>query len=205
VFKNKPAHAGYIQGKEVMGGLSFRKVYLRPGQSRVYTVIMGVTDSSGAIPGIIAKFNRPRKVSLALAENKTFWSALSRGVNFITHDDNFDNWLRWVNIQPTLRKIFGCSFLPDFDYGKGGRGWRDLWQDCLGLVLNDPAKVRSALVNNFCGVKIDGSNATIIGKAAGEFVADRNKYQPGMDGPRRMASSDPGFIYSRNRGYRHPV
>jgi len=41
-----------------------------------------------------------------------------------------------VAIQPTLRKIFGCSFLPDFDYGKGGRGWRDLWQDCLGLILS---------------------------------------------------------------------
>ncbi|MDP2927749.1 MAG: cellobiose phosphorylase, partial [Candidatus Omnitrophota bacterium] len=78
------------------------------------------------------------------------------------------------NIRPALRKIFGCSFLPDFDYGKGGRGWRDHWQDCLGLILNNPQSVRQLLINNFCGVKIDGSNATIIGKKPGEFIADRN-------------------------------
>ena len=73
-----------------------------------------------------------------------------------------------------MRRIFGCSFLPDFDYGKGGRGWRDLWQDCLGLILNNPREVRQLLINNFAGVRIDGSNATIIGKRHGEFVADRN-------------------------------
>jgi len=79
-----------------------------------------------------------------------------------------------VNIQPYLRKIFGCSFLPDFDYGKGGRGWRDLWQDCLGLILNNPEQARSILLNNFSGVRINGTNATIVGKNPGEFIADRN-------------------------------
>lgn len=78
-------------------------------------------------------------------------------------------------IQPLLRRIFGCSFLPDFDYGKGGMGWRDLWQDSLSLILNDPGKVRPLLINNFSGVRIDGSNATIIGKKTGEFIADRNR------------------------------
>jgi cellobiose phosphorylase len=174
VFGKAPEGEDYIQGKEVMGGLGFARVSLRPGQSRVYTVLMGITDDRKAIPGIIAKFNRAEKISLALEKNKRFWSGLSRGIDFSTRDEGFDNWTRWVNIQPTLRNIFGCSFLPDFDYGKGGRGWRDLWQDCLGLILSDPARVRALLVNNFGGVKIDGSNATIIGKSAGEFIADRD-------------------------------
>jgi cellobiose phosphorylase len=95
-------------------------------------------------------------------------------LDILSGNKHFDNWLRWVNIQPILRKIFGCSFLPDFDYGKGGRGWRDLWQDCLGLILNNPQSVRQLLINNFCGVKIDGSNATIIGKNSREFISDRN-------------------------------
>ena len=56
----------------------------------------------------------------------------------------------------------------------GGRGWRDLWQDCLGLILNNPQAVRALLISNFCGIKIDGSNATIIGNKPGEFIADRN-------------------------------
>ncbi|MCX5669603.1 MAG: hypothetical protein NTX89_05815 [Candidatus Omnitrophica bacterium] len=44
----------------------------------------------------------------------------------------------------------------------------------MGLILNNPQAVRSLLINSFCGVKIDGSNATIIGKKPGEFIADRN-------------------------------
>ena len=85
-----------------------------------------------------------------------------------------DLWLRWVGIQPHLRKIFGNSFLPDFDYGRGGRGWRDLWQDALALLLTSPAETREMLIHNFGGVRIDGSNATVIRGDNHEFVADRN-------------------------------
>ncbi|MBC7960586.1 MAG: cellobiose phosphorylase, partial [Vallitaleaceae bacterium] len=88
--------------------------------------------------------------------------------------DGFSNWMKWIEIQPVLRKIYGCSFLPYHDYGKGGRGWRDLWQDCLSLILLEPEEVKGLLINNFGGVRIDGSNATIIGSKPGEFLADRN-------------------------------
>ncbi|MBF0490350.1 MAG: cellobiose phosphorylase, partial [Candidatus Omnitrophica bacterium] len=57
---------------------------------------------------------------------------------------------------------------------KGGKGWRDIWQDLLSLILIEPHLVRENLLNNFAGVRIDGSNATIIGTKPGEFLADRN-------------------------------
>lgn len=82
--------------------------------------------------------------------------------------------MKWVTIQPVLRRLYGNSFLPYHDYGRGGRGWRDLWQDCLALLIMEPAEVRSLLLNNYAGVRIDGSNATIIGQQPGEFIADRN-------------------------------
>lgn len=174
VFGKMVSHPASIQGKEVMGGLGFRKVSLGPGKVKVYTLVMGITEDAGRINRLVARFNSPDKVSVSLRKTRDHWRALSRLIDISTRSGDFDNWLRWVNIQPALRKIFGCSFLPDHDYGKGGRGWRDLWQDCLGLILSEPEKVRPLLVNNFRGVKIDGSNATIIGKAPGEFIADRN-------------------------------
>ena len=82
--------------------------------------------------------------------------------------------MHWVNFQPMLRRIYGCSFLPHHDYGKGGRGWRDLWQDCLALLIMEPEQVRQMLIDNFGGVRFDGTNATIIGSKQGEFIADRN-------------------------------
>jgi cellobiose phosphorylase len=95
-------------------------------------------------------------------------------VDFHTGDIAYDNFLKWVSFQPFLRSLFGCSFLPHHDYGRGGRGWRDLWQDCLSLLIMDPGDVRGNIINNTAGIRVDGSNATIIGSRPGEFVADRN-------------------------------
>lgn len=82
--------------------------------------------------------------------------------------------MKWVSFQPFLRRLFGCSFLPHHDYGRGGRGWRDLWQDCLSLLLMNPQNVGAMIEKNYGGVRIDGTNATIIGDGDGNFIADRN-------------------------------
>ncbi len=175
VFNNiLPTKNKNIQGKEALGGLRFKACALKPKQSNSYIVIMGIINDKSRISAILAKFNTKAKVKEALEENKTHWQKKSSSIQVKTNDSDFDNWLRWVNTQPALRKIFGCSYLPDFDYGKGGKGWRDLWQDCLSLILSNPKEVRPLLINNFAGVRIDGSNATIIGKNPGEFIADRN-------------------------------
>ena len=169
-----PQKKAHIQGREVMGALRFRSITLTPGQCRSYIIIMGITEDKSGIKSIINKFNSLDKIEDSLKRTQGFWVSASEQIKISTADSDFDNWFRWVSIQPSLRKIFGCSFLPDFDYGKGGRGWRDLWQDCLGLILSSPKEARSILVNNFSGARIDGSNATIIGKGEGEFISDRN-------------------------------
>ena len=174
VLNNLLPDKSNIQGKEPMGALRFKEIVLGPGSSCFYIILMGITENPREISRILNRFNTNEKVENALKRTKSFWLNKSASVKTESADADFDNWLSWVNIQPVLRKIFGCSFLPDFDYGKGGRGWRDLWQDCLGLLLSDPKQVRSLLLNNFRGVRIDGSNATIVGKKPGEFIADRN-------------------------------
>jgi cellobiose phosphorylase len=175
VFNNiLPDESAPIQGKEAMGGLRFRTVTLKSGQSRSYMILMGMVEDKNQIPKIIRRFNSLKEVKDALETTQEFWRERSSQISISSGNADFDNWFRWVNIQPTLRRIFGNSFLPDFDYGRGGRGWRDLWQDCLGLILNHPQEVRKLLINNFSGVRIDGSNATIIGKSPGEFISDRN-------------------------------
>ena len=40
--------------------------------------------------------------------------------------------------------------------------------------LLNPEGVREMVVDNYGGVRIDGTNATIIGEKKGEFIADRN-------------------------------
>ena len=168
-----PTKCGF-QGREPMGALRFRRMTLNAHESFSFVIAMGIAKNRRDIDVIVNRFSDTQKVAESFFLTKSYWKEKSEAISVKTKDFDFDNWLRWVSIQPVLRKIYGCSFLPDFDYGKGGRGWRDLWQDCLGLILSGSKDVRRLLIANFGGVRPDGTNATIIGKNPGEFIADRN-------------------------------
>lgn len=164
----------HYHGKPAIGALRFRSLSLAPRQKAHYTLMLGIADKESKLDEWLKKFGSPAKAEAALKENKSAWAQKVKAISFRTQDESFNDWIQWVALQPTLRKLFGNSFLPDFDYGRGGRGWRDLWQDCLALLLTSPQEARTLLLNNFEGIRIDGSNATVIGVGAGEFVADRN-------------------------------
>lgn len=162
-----------IEGKEALGGLRFENVALLPETSITFTIIMGATRHPEEIADIVSAYASEEQVEQALREVRAYWQE-KVNVTYRTGDRNFDNYMHWVSFQPILRRIYGCSFLPHHDYGKGGRGWRDLWQDCLALLIMNPDGVRRMLLDNFGGVRMDGTNATIIGSKQGEFIADRN-------------------------------
>ena len=164
----------YIEGYEAVGAIRFINARLMSGESISYTIIMGVCDSIDDTDKYIENYGSLKKFKLELEHNKTWWDKKLSALSFGTSDKKFDLWMKWVELQPILRRIYGCSFLPHHDYGRGGRGWRDLWQDCLALLILEPNNVRELLFNNYEGVRFDGSNATIIGVKPGEFIADRN-------------------------------
>lgn len=174
----------YADGYEVMGGIRFAKKTLAPGEKAVYLLFLGVDDASeetgalaehaaGLTKAAVEAFGTAEKTEKELQRTTNYWRQ-ENNISFHTGDAAFDNYMKWVSFQPVLRRIYGCSFLPHHDYGKGGRGWRDLWQDQLALLMMNPTTVGEMLLNNYCGVRMDGSNATIIGSKPGEFVADRN-------------------------------
>lgn len=156
----------FTEGYEAMGALRFPKLLLKPGKSYKYILLLSY-DSEGM------QYLDPFMADKAFEEMKKYWKK-QKTVMVSTGNPDFDGWMTWVGIQPFLRRIYGCSFLPYHDYGRGGRGWRDLWQDCLALILMNPESVRNDLLGFFAGVRIDGTNATIIGNQPGEFKADRN-------------------------------
>lgn len=157
----------HLDGYETVGALVFPECCLKAGEEAKFLICMGIDHAEAAKCFLWADWQA------SLEKTKYYWRE-QVNVRFHTRDKRRDSYLCWIAFQPLLRRIYGCSFLPHHDYGKGGRGWRDLWQDCLSLLLMNPANVREMLLSNFGGVRMDGSNATIIGAKAGEFVADRN-------------------------------
>ncbi len=179
-FKSAPFK---VDGKETIGALKFKDVCLKPSESVCFQIAIGTfvgskdTDfnEEGSADFIAAKdaIFSPDSAGKAFEAAKEYWENITN-IHVKTGDKNFDNFMEWIAFQPQLRRIYGCSFLPHHDYGRGGRGWRDLWQDCLALLLTDPDGVRKMILDNFRGVRLDGTNATIIGDKPGEFKADRN-------------------------------
>ncbi|MDE6847667.1 MAG: cellobiose phosphorylase [Lachnospiraceae bacterium] len=175
VIENYPGvpAKGCIDGKEAMGGLKFATTVLLPGEHTSFTILLGATENPEEITEIVNAYRTAEQTESAFTKTKDYWQE-KVNIAYHTGSKEFDNFMRWVSFQPILRRIYGCSFLPHHDYGKGGRGWRDLWQDCLALLLMSPEGVRQMLLDNYGGVRMDGTNATIIGAKQGEFIADRN-------------------------------
>lgn len=165
---------GHVEGYEAMGALRFQEVVLDSQEEVTFFITMSIGESKEALEQRIMEYSQEGKVAKLLEDTKEYWKKKVT-TQYQTADPDFDFWMRWVCFQPLLRRIFGCSFLPHHDYGHGGRGWRDLWQDSLSLLMLEPEHVRELLVSYFGGVRVDGSNATIIGAKPGEFIADRNK------------------------------
>ena len=162
-------------GMEAVGAIRFKETSLAPKETKGYIIISGITENKDSTLKCVERYGSRKKIEKALDENFKYWSEKVDKISFTTGDKDFHKWMHWVALQPILRRIYGNSFLPHFDYGKGGRGWRDLWQDCLALIIQNPYEIRDSLVANFGGVRLDGSNATIIEKGLGKFSADRNK------------------------------
>lgn len=170
----RPVPAGYkMNGCEALGGIRFGKLTLAPGEDKTYLIVLGYGSSREELEKTAGKFLSKKVCMASLEATKAYWEE-KINVAYKTGAKDFDAWMHWVNFQPILRRIYGCSFLPHHDYGRGGRGWRDLWQDCLALLIMNPSGVRDMLISNFGGVRADGTNATIIGMKQGEFIADRN-------------------------------
>ena len=170
----KGVKPGYkTAGGETMGASVFAEKTLAEGEEVVYITIAGITDNTTPDTPKSLEYKDLYDVLKTFEKTKEYWE--SKAVLKVeTGDKTFDGFMRFVSFQPELRRIFGCSFLPHHDYGRGGKGFRDLWQDCLALVLFNPKLTSDLLYNNFKGLRVDGTNATIIGDKPGEFKADRN-------------------------------
>jgi len=163
-----------VNGFEALGALTFKPVDLEPGQSYSVVIISGVFKNEEEVSRAFSQLGSVDKFNTELENTRKYWVDQVNTVDCNTGNKDYNNWMKWVSLQPILRRIYGCSFLPYHDYGRGGRGWRDLWQDCLALLLMEPQNVRGLLLSNFLGVRFDGTNATIIGSEPGSFLADRN-------------------------------
>ncbi len=162
-----------IDGYETMGGIEFDTLTIQPNDSVTLYIGLGAANDEATLLSFQSLLN-PKAFNEALSVSKAYWANEVHKIGFKIENEAISNYLGFVQLQPILRRFFGNSYMPHHDYGKGGKGWRDLWQDLLALIMYQDDTVKETLINNFAGIRVDGTNATIIGKQLGEFKADRN-------------------------------
>lgn len=163
-----------LNGYEAIGAICFEPFWLQPGDTLTFLVMIGIHEEESTFMADFVKYQSLDQFEKGLKEVQHDFQTYVSGLSFQWVNPDVSKQLSWVTLQPLLRRVYGNSFLPHHDYGRGGKGWRDLWQDLLALIFHHDAEVKTLLLNNFAGVRLDGSNATIIGDKPGEFKADRN-------------------------------
>lgn len=161
-------------GYEVMGAIGFEDIILKPNEEATLIFTLGIAKNLKETKNF-KKYLEIKNVEKSFEAVKQSFDEMIAPLEFMMVDSQTTELLKWVSLQPILRRYYGNSYLPHHDYGHGGRGWRDLWQDLLSLIMYNDQSVKNLLYNNFAGIRVDGSNATIIGDKPGEFKADRNQ------------------------------
>lgn len=94
---------------ECIGAMRFAKVRLAPGEKKEYIICAGITEKEN-FNKEFEKYNSKEKVEAAWKQNEEHWNGEADKIKFQGNSDKFDGWLRWVSIQPVLRKYMVVHF-----------------------------------------------------------------------------------------------
>mgnify|MGYP001551166914 CR=1 FL=1 len=164
----------HVEGYEAMGAISFHEVTLEAHQTITLTLMIGADTSTENIMRMKKTYQNDKNVIQSYLDSDRHIKTYIDQLHYKIASNDITTRLEDVSLQPMYRRFMGNSYMPHHDYGKGGRGWRDLWQDLIALNMYHHKDVFEMLYQYFKGVRLDGSNATIIGDKPGEFKADRN-------------------------------
>jgi cellobiose phosphorylase len=164
-----------VSGYEAFGGIATETLTLKPNQIMTCVLLIGSAVSDKEAKDVIKTYKDVNKIHQAREETSAYFKYFNDHLAFYMQNEAVNARLNDVVLQPVYRRYMGNSYLVHHDYGKGGRGWRDLWQDMIALNMYGDPSVVSNMYQYFKGVRLDGTNATIIGEKPGEFKADRNK------------------------------
>ncbi len=127
-------------------GVLCHEFRLQPGEEKVITYILGVTENPEQVPGLIARYQTPGSIIEALKELKSDWQAYLGQFQVETPDIEMNAMLNVWNQVQCRATLFWSRFVSAYETGLGrGMGTRDSAQDTLATVQNAPERARRNL------------------------------------------------------------
>ncbi|UCH33590.1 MAG: glycosyl transferase family 36 [Armatimonadota bacterium] len=110
---------------------------LAPGEEKELTVVLGVAFDPNGVKRLVAKYREPATAARELERVKAYWDSYLSRVQVKTPDPKFD---LSVNIWNKYQAWVTARWARMDSYYIGGgsiTGFRDSWQDILGVLPND--------------------------------------------------------------------
>jgi len=115
---------------------------LAPGEEQQLTAILGVAYDEEGVRRLVRKYRAAGQAQAALGQVKAYWDSYLSRVQVKTPDPRFDLSVNiWNKYQAWVTARW--SRMDSYYIGGGSIiGFRDSWQDLLGVLPNDPAWCR---------------------------------------------------------------
>lgn len=133
-------------GDNPCGSLQF-DVQLSPGETREFSILLGIGRADERGRDVVAKYETPGVVERELDDLKAFWHSQMEGLSATTPDPELNTTINTWGIYNSLI-TFTWSRAASLIYSgidRDGLGYRDTVQDFMGVMHAIPEKARERL------------------------------------------------------------
>ena len=112
---------------------------LKPGESKVFTIVMGIGEAAKEGKAAIAKYKDAHVVESALKDLKAYWHQRIEGLTAQTPDPAFNSMINmWNPFNNLITYAWSRAASLVYSGERDGLGYRDTMQDMIGVLHNIP-------------------------------------------------------------------
>jgi cellobiose phosphorylase len=133
-----------VHGEDMVGVLQ-HNFTLQPGESCMFSVVLGPCWNLEKARSMIQKYSDLANVEAELQQVNQFWQLVVNRIEIETPDENFNRFANvWLKYQLYTSNYWSRS-ASFYHEGEGGRGYRDSSQDAEGIVALDAQYTRDKI------------------------------------------------------------
>lgn len=157
-------------------------IELEPGETREFTIVLGIGAASKEGKTAVEKFSDAKEVEKAYQEVKRYWHSRIEGLTAQTPDADFNSMINMWNPFNNLI-TFAWSRAASLVYSgeRDGLGYRDTLQDMIGVLHNIPEEAHERLELMITGQASTGGAMPVVKPFAhtpgNEKTPDESEYR----------------------------
>ncbi len=136
---------------------------LEPGETRVFTVILGIGEAGKEGKKALAEFAEPNIVEREFEKVKTYWHSRIEGLTAQTPDPDFNSMINmWNPFNNLITYAWSRAASLIYSGERDGLGYRDTVQDMIGILHNIPEEAGERLELMITGQASTGGAMPVV-------------------------------------------